>query len=174
MSRIRIGVDVGGTKIEALALDLDGLELARYRVPTPCDYRETITAIVHLVAQIESKLGSATVGVGIPGCIPASLGLVKNANTMWLNGLPFDRDLSCALEREVRVANDANCFAVSEATDGAAAGKEMVFGVILGSGCGGGIAVNGRIHAGMNSLGGEWGHIPLPWTKPGESPGPAC
>ena len=175
MSRIRIGVDLGGTKIEALALDASGVELARHRVPTPKgDYDGTLAAIASLVRRLEEEAGSGTVGVGIPGTIEAHSGLVKNANSTWLNGRPFDRDLSRVLEREVRVANDANCLVVSEATDGAAAGLEMVFGVILGTGCGGGIAIGGRVHAGRNGVSGEWGHNPLPWPTPEETPGPAC
>lgn len=173
---MRIGVDVGGTKIEALALDAEGRELARYRVDTPRgDYPATIAAIVGLVARLEEETGErATVGVGIPGTVEQSNGLVKNANSTWLNGEPFDKDLSAALGREARVANDANCFVVSEATDGAAAGVGVVFGVILGTGCGGGLALNGRVHAGPGGVAGEWGHNPLPWPKAEEFPGPHC
>ena len=173
---MRIGVDLGGTKIEALALDGEGHELARYRVDTPKgDYTGTIGAIAELVARLERELGQrGTVGVGIPGTVERANGLVKNANSTWLNGEPFDRDLSAALGRETRVANDANCFVVSEATDGAAAGVPVVFGVILGTGCGGGIALNGHVHAGRGGVGGEWGHNPLPWPEMDEFPGPQC
>jgi len=173
---IRIGVDVGGTKIEALAIAADGSELLRYRVPTPRgDYNATIGSVAALVSRLEQELLThATVGVGIPGTITRETGLVKNANSVWLNGRPFDRDLAKALARPVRCANDANCFAVSEASDGAAAGKSVVFAVILGTGCGGGIALNGHVHAGLNGVAGEWGHNPLPWPRAGEYPGPAC
>lgn len=175
-TKMRIGIDLGGTKIEALAIDEHGVELARYRIDTPRDdYGATITAMVALVRRLEKETGSAgTVGAGIPGSISSITGLVKNANSTWLNGRPLDRDLSTALGREVRVANDANCFAVSEATDGAAAGANVVFGVILGTGCGGGVAISDRVHAGPNGVGGEWGHNPLPWPKPEEYPGPLC
>jgi fructokinase len=175
-SKMRIGIDLGGTKIEALAIDDKGTELARHRVDTPRDdYQGTIMAMVELVRRLESETGRrGTVGAGIPGTISRISGLVKNANSTWLNGRPLDRDLAAALGREVRVANDANCFAVSEATDGAAAGAQVVFGVILGTGCGGGVAIGGRVHAGSNGVAGEWGHNPLPWPKPEEYPGPAC
>ncbi|WP_263373016.1 fructokinase [Granulicella aggregans] len=173
---MRIGIDLGGTKIEALALDREGKELLRYRVDTPRnDYPGTITAIAGLVRRLESETGSTgTVGAGIPGSVSRRTGLVKNANSTWLNGMPLAEDLSAELAREVRVANDANCLAVSEATDGAAAGHHVVFGVILGTGCGGGVAIDGSVHAGPNGVGGEWGHNPLPWPTPDESPGPAC
>jgi fructokinase len=173
---MRIGVDVGGTKIEAIALDQKGVELERIRVPTPKgDYAATITAVATLVRDLEKVTGqTGTVGVGIPGTIVASTGLVKNANSTWLNGQPLQHDLSLALNREVRCANDANCFAISEATDGAARGFEVVFGVIFGTGCGGGVSINGRVHAGPNGLGGEWGHTPLPWATAEESPGMLC
>jgi fructokinase len=173
---MRIGIDLGGTKIEALAIDKMGKELVRHRVDTPReDYDATIAAIAGLVRRIERETGNrGTVGAGIPGCVSSVTGLVKNSNSTWLNGRPVDRDLSAALEREVRVANDANCLAVSEATDGAAAGKKVVFGVILGTGCGGGVAIDGHVHAGPNGVGGEWGHNPLPWVQPEELPGPEC
>ena len=173
---IRIGVDLGGTKIEFVALQRDGTELHRHRIATPrFDYDATVRAIADGVKDIEKKLGkSASVGVGIPGTVSKKTGFVKNANSTWLNGKPFDKDLSHALGREVRCANDANCLAVSEATDGAGAGKHMVFAVILGTGCGGGIAVNGRVHSGSNGVAGEWGHNTLPWTRPEEFPGPPC
>jgi fructokinase len=173
---MRIGIDLGGTKIEALALDREGKELLRYRVDTPRnDYPGTIAAIAGLVRRLESETGSTgTVGAGIPGSVSRRTGLVKNANSTWLNGMPLAEDLSAELAREVRVANDANCLAVSEATDGAAAGHHLVFGVILGTGCGGGVAIDGTVHAGPNGVGGEWGHNPLPWPSADESPGPAC
>ncbi len=173
---MRIGIDVGGTKIEALAMDDSGAELARRRVDTPRgDYDGTIAAIVDLVEHLEGELGRVgTVGVGMPGSVRAATGLLKNANSTWLNGRAFEKDLSAAMKREVRLANDANCLAVSEATDGAAAGARMVFAVILGTGCGGGLAFDGRVHAGPNGVAGEWGHTALPWALPDESPGPAC
>lgn len=173
---MRIGIDLGGTKIEALALSDDGRELARHRVSTPRhDYEATVAAMVGLVQRLEQETGATgTVGAGIPGSIRASTGLIKNANSTWLNGRPLREDLSHAMQREVRLANDANCLAVSEATDGAARGRHMVFAVILGTGCGGGIAIDGRVHAGPNGVGGEWGHNPLPWPQPQELPGPLC
>ena len=173
---MRIGVDVGGTKIEGIALDPQGVELRRIRVATPKgDYAATLAAVTGLVRELElATAQTGTVGVGIPGTIVASTGLVKNANSTWLNGQPMQKDLSAALHREVRCANDANCFAISEATDGAARGYEVVFGVIFGTGCGGGVSINGRVHAGPNGLGGEWGHTPLPWATAEEMPGTLC
>jgi fructokinase len=173
---IRIGVDLGGTKIEFVALERDGRELHRHRIATPrFDYEATVRAVMKAVEGIEKELGrSATVGVGIPGTISTKTGLVKNANSTWLNGTPFDKDLTRALGREVRCANDANCLAVSEARDGAGAGKHVVFAVILGTGCGGGIALDGRVHSGSNGVAGEWGHNTLPWMRAEEFPGPAC
>jgi fructokinase len=175
-AEIRIGIDLGGTKIEALAIDNQGVELARHRIDSPQnDYMATIDAMAGLVYRLEREIGrTGTVGAGIPGSVSGKTGLVKNANSTWLNGQPLHRDLSVALDREVRVANDANCLAVSEATDGAAAGKRVVFGVILGTGCGGGVAFNGQVHAGPNGVAGEWGHNPLPWQQPEECPGPLC
>ncbi|MDT0633122.1 ROK family protein [Rubrivirga sp. S365] len=171
---MRIGVDLGGTKIEALALGAGGAERVRRRVPTPRDYDGTVEAVGALVEAVEHEAGGAgTVGVGIPGVVDRD-GLVKNANSVWLNGRPFDRDLGARLGREVRVMNDANCFALSEATDGAAAGAEVVFGVILGTGVGGGVVVSGRPLVGPNRIAGEWGHTPLPWPRDAERPGPAC
>jgi fructokinase len=173
---MRIGVDLGGTKIEAVALARDGQELARQRLATPRhDYDATLQAIATLVTALERATGATgTVGVGMPGTLSPATGLVKNANSTWLNGRPFDRDLATALGREVRCANDANCFALSEATDGAASGARVVFGVIVGTGTGGGIVVDGRVLTGPNAIAGEWGHIPLPWPKDEERPGPAC
>jgi fructokinase len=173
---MRIGIDLGGTKIEALAIDDAGFELVRHRVATPRDdYPGTLEAMAGLVRRIEQETGqSATVGAGIPGTISGITGLVKNANSTWLNRQRLREDLSVELSREVRIANDANCLAISEATDGAAAGKSVVFGVILGTGCGGGIAFNGRVHDGRNGVAGEWGHNPLPWASGSELPGPLC
>jgi len=180
--RIRIGIDLGGTKIEGLALDETGEELARLRIPTPQhDYAGTVQAIKSVVEDLERRIGgirsdreAASVGVGIPGTIVRATGLVKNANSTWLNGRPFEQDLSTAMGRPVRCANDANCLAVSEATDGAAAGARVVFAVILGTGCGGGIAVNSLVHVGPNGVAGEWGHNPLPWATEDELPGAHC
>jgi fructokinase len=174
--RYRIGIDLGGTKIEAIALAPDGRELLRQRVPTPKeDYRGTVAAIAGLVAKVEAELGEpATVGVGMPGAISPATGLVKNANSTWLNGQPFDRDLAAAVGRELRLENDANCLAVSEATDGAAAGEPLVFGVIIGTGVGGGIAFRGEAWRGANAIAGEWGHIPIQTPRDDERPGPAC
>ncbi|MCH2395976.1 ROK family protein [Oceanibaculum sp.] len=174
---MRIGIDLGGTKIEIAALDeADGAVLARERIATPRgDYDATIAAIRDLVAGMEARLGrGGTVGIGIPGAISPASGLVKNANSTWLIGRPFDRDLEVALGRPVRLANDANCFALSEAVDGSAAGAAIMFGVILGTGVGGGIVVNGRVLTGANAISGEWGHNPLPWPEDTERPGPAC
>jgi fructokinase len=173
---VRIGIDLGGTKIEGIALDAAGTELQRFRIATPRgDYDGTVAAIRGVVQELEERTGeTGSVGVGIPGTVVALTGLVKNANSTWLNGRPFEHDLSVALAREVRCANDANCFAISEATDGAAAGAGVVFGVIVGTGCGGGVAINGHVHAGRNGIGGEWGHMPLPWASQDEFPGPEC
>ncbi|HYL84253.1 MAG TPA: fructokinase [Candidatus Angelobacter sp.] len=173
---VRIGVDLGGTKIEFVALERDGAESHRHRIATPrFDYEGTVRAIADGVREMEKILGrSASVGVGIPGTVSGKTGLVKNANSTWMNGKPFDKDLSRALAREVRCANDANCLAVSEATDGAGTGKHIVFAVILGTGCGGGVAVDGRVHNGLNGVAGEWGHNTLPWMRADEFPGPPC
>lgn len=173
---MRIGIDLGGTKIEGIALDDDGRERARLRVGTPSgDYDGTLSRIAGLVGDLERRAGPArTIGVGIPGAISPASGLVKNANATWLNGRRLDHDLSRQLGRPVRIANDANCFAVSEAMDGAAAGAAVVFGVILGTGVGGGIVVGGRVLAGANAIAGEWGHNPLPWPDEEERPGPPC
>ncbi len=172
---MHFGIDLGGTKIELIALAEDGEEILRKRVPTPRVYQGTLAAIADLIHEAEVNLGiTASLGVGIPGVISPFTGLVKNANSTWINDHPLDKDLSRLLNREVRVANDANCFAVSEATDGAAAGKGLVFGIILGTGCGGGIAVNGKVHGGGNGIGGEWGHNPLPWMTPEEHQSTRC
>src|SRR5260370_17522610 len=173
VDKVRIGIDLGGTKIEFVALERDGRELHRHRAPTPRNnYDGTIQAIREGVEQIERELArSATVGVGIPGTISQITKNVKNANSTWMNGRPFDRDLGTALQREVRCANDANCLAVSEATDGAGAGKRVVFAVILGTGCGGGGAFDGGVPNGRNSVaGGERGPPPPPPTSPGFTP----
>jgi fructokinase len=172
---MRIGIDLGGTKIEAIAID-GSSELLRRRIAAPRgDYAATIAAVRDLVASIEREVGTkGTVGVGIPGAISRVSGLVKNANSTWLIGHAFDRDLEHALDRPVRVTNDANCFALSEATDGAAQGMQTVFGVILGTGTGGGLVVNGRVLEGRHRIAGEWGHNPLPWPQNGENPGPPC
>ncbi len=167
---MRIGIDLGGTKIEGIALASGGAELARLRLPTPRDsYASTITAIRDLVSQLKAESGqSGSVGIAIPGAISPATGLIKNANSTWLNGRPFDRDLAEALGQPVRLANDANCFALSEAVDGAAAGFRVVFGVILGTGCGGGIIIDGQPLIGAHAIGGEWGHNPLPWPTTAE------
>lgn len=173
---MRIGIDIGGTKIEAAALDRAGaVRLARRR-PTPAgDYPATIAAVRALVLELEAALGRrAPVGIGMPGVLSPATGLVKNANSTCLNGRPFDRDLEAALERPLRFANDANCFALSEATDGAARGARVVFGAILGTGVGGGIVIDGKPLLGVNAIAGEWGHSPLPWPADDERPGPPC
>lgn len=173
---VRIGVDLGGTKIEAVALAADGGERVRRRIDTPRgDYDGTIAAIVDLVAAVERETGTrGTVGVGMPGSISPATGLVKNANSTWLIGRALHLDLERALGRPVRVANDANCFALSEAADGAAAGARVVFGAILGTGTGGGIVVDGHVLVGPNAIAGEWGHNALPWPDRTEWPGPPC
>jgi fructokinase len=173
---MRIGVDLGGTKTEALALGPDGDELRRQRIATPRDdYAATIDAIVRLVEGFERDLGRrGTVGIGIPGAVSPATGLIKNANSTWLNGRPLGEDLERALARPVRLANDANCFALSEATDGAAAGANVVFGVIVGTGTGGGLVVSRQVVVGANAIAGEWGHNPMPWPEADEWPGPAC
>ncbi len=173
---IRIGIDLGGSKTEAVALAEDGWELLRRRRMTPRhDYQATLQTIVELVQEFEAELGEqGSVGVGIPGAISPASGCVKNANSTWLNGMPLDRDLEQLLGRPVRLSNDANCFAVSEAVDGAAAGAEVVFGVIVGTGTGGGVVIHGKPLTGPNAIAGEWGHNPLPWPRADELPGPAC
>ncbi|MGE0252473.1 MAG: ROK family protein [Dongiaceae bacterium] len=174
---MRIGIDLGGTKTELIALDRkNGKELYRHRVPTPKDgYQAVIENIATLVNNAEETLGKkGSVGIGIPGTISRDTGKVKNANLLVLNGKPLDKDLEALLKRPIRVANDANCFAVSEAHDGAGAGAEVVFGVIIGTGCGGGVVVRGQAVGGINGVGGEWGHNPIPWPNKDEYPGPAC
>ena len=173
---MRIGIDLGGTKIEGIAIAGDGGERLRRRVAAPRgDYARTLDAVVSLVQDMERELGvHATVGVGIPGTISPATGLIKNSNSTWLIGHPLGADLPRLLDRPVRFANDANCFALSEATDGAAAGAGVVFGVIIGTGAGGGIVVNGRVLVGANAIAGEWGHNPLPAPRDDERPGPAC
>jgi fructokinase len=172
----RIGVDLGGTKIEVAAIDRDGKFRARRRTATPTgDYDGTVAAVAALVHGIDAELDAdMTVGVGIPGTLVARTGLVKNANSTCLIGRPLGHDLSTAIGREVRLANDANCFALSEASDGAAAGCSNVFGVILGTGVGGGVVIDGRIVVGANAIAGEWGHNKLPWPRLDELPGPPC
>ncbi|MGE0701211.1 MAG: ROK family protein [Hyphomicrobiaceae bacterium] len=176
MSGLRIGIDLGGTKIEGVVLAADGSERARRRIAAPQgDYRATVAALSDLVAGLEQAVGdTATVGVGMPGSISPATGLVQNANSVWLNGRPLKADLEARMGRELRLANDANCFAVSEAADGAGAGAASVLGIILGTGCGGGIVAGGRIVDGPRGIGGEWGHNPLPWMTADEHPGPTC
>jgi len=171
---VRVGIDLGGTKIEGIALD-GSTEVARLRVDTPRgDYHATLAAIVNVVADLERRTGTrATVGIGIPGTVSYA-GLVKNANSTWLLGTPLRADLEQRLARDVRIANDANCFVVSEAADGAAQGAAVVFGVIVGTGTGAGISVHGRVLTGPNGIAGEWGHNPLPWAIGEETPGPHC
>lgn len=173
---MRIGIDLGGTKIEALALSAEGRELERIRIATPReDYLGTLEAITSLVWRLERELGeSGTVGVGIPGTIVRATGLVKNANSTWLSGMPLEQDLSLHLGRPIRCENDANCLAISEASDGNGAGHQVVFAAILGTGCGGGLAIRARVHEGCNGVAGEWGHNSLPWPREDEFPGPAC
>jgi fructokinase len=188
--RMRIGIDLGGTKIEGIALGGDGRERARRRLPTPRgDYERTLSTIAALVAELERACPAQAadepsprrraeaplpVGIGIPGSLSPTTGLVRNANSTWLNGRPLDRDLEARLGRPVRIANDANCFALSEAVDGAGAGARVVFGVIIGTGTGGGVVVDGAVLEGPNRIAGEWGHNALPWPEAGEWPGPAC
>jgi fructokinase len=174
--RPRIGIDLGGTKIEGMLLDDRGALLRSLRVATPRhDYAATIDAVAELVEQLERDVGTPlSVGVGTPGAISPASGLIKNANSVWLNGRPLAHDLERRLERPVRLANDADCFALSEATDGSGAGAAVVFGVILGTGVGGGIVVGGRLVAGPNAVAGEWGHNPMPWPREAEWPGPEC
>ena len=178
---LRIGIDLGGTKIEGLALGRDGAEVARRRIETPNDYEQTLLAIEGLISFLDDKASvvsgqqiRGSVGVGIPGTLSPATGLVKNSNSTWLNGQAFDKDLEAIMGRPIRVMNDANCFALSEATDGAGVGAAVVFGVILGTGVGAGIVVEGHVLEGHQGIGGEWGHNSLPWPKDGEWPGPDC
>jgi fructokinase len=173
---MRIGIDLGGTKIEGLVLDSGGAETARMRVPTPGNsYEDTLKGVIDVVAELERRAGQrCTVGIAHPGAVSPATGLIKNANSTRLNGKPMKADLERALGREVRMQNDANCFAVSEASDGAAARLGIVFGVILGTGVGGGVVIDGRPLTGAQAVGGEWGHNPLPHPTDGERPGPRC
>lgn len=173
---LRIGLDLGGSKIEGILMSPGATELARYRVATPRnDYAATIAAIVDLTARLMQGItAGARIGIAVPGSISPLTGLMQNANSTWLNARPFDRDLAVALATPVRLANDANCFALSEAIDGAAEHARIVFGLILGTGCGGGLVVNGRLLDGPRGIGGEWGHNPLPWATPDEYAGPHC
>jgi fructokinase len=182
---LRIGIDLGGTKIEIVALGEGGSEIWRRRAPTPAgDYNRTVLQIAELVSAAESALSRrGTVGIGIPGTISPATGLIKNANSVCLIGHPLDKDLAVALNRPIRIANDADCFALSEATDGAGAGAPSVFGVILGTGVGGGLVARGQLIQGVNAVAGEWGHNPLPWPREwrlagncaeDERPGPLC
>jgi len=176
VARFRLGIDLGGTKIEILALDAQGAERFRERVPTPQgDYPATLRAIATLVENAERALGaSATVGIGTPGSISRATGLLRGSNSVCMNGQPIRRDLEQVLGRPVRITNDANCFALSEASDGAGQGANVVFGVILGTGVGGGVVVGGRVLDGPNAIAGEWGHNPLPWPRDDERPGDYC
>ena len=173
---MRIGVDLGGTKIEIIALDDSGAPLLRRRVPTPAgDYSGTVRAIAELVRSAQAQIGVfASVGIATPGALSPQTGLLRNSNSVVLNGKPLDRDLADALGQPVRLENDANCLAISEATDGAGAGSRVVFAAILGTGVGGGIVIEGRILTGLNRIGGEWGHNPLPWATENERPGYRC
>ena len=173
---IRIGVDFGGSKIEAAALDTQGRFQARVRAGSPGSYEDSLEVVRDLIADAERQAGvrGASIGVGIPGSPSPASGLIRNANTTHLNGRPLQTDMQRVLARPVRLANDANCFALSEATDGAGADAHVVFGVIIGTGCGAGVTVDRRVLAGRNAIAGEWGHTPLPWPGPDELPGPAC
>lgn len=172
---IQIGIDFGGTKIEAAALAEDGRFLARRRTPNPGSYHASIEVVSELVKQIEGDIGAqGTVGIGMPGSVAPRTNVLRNANTVWLNGRNFRADVEQVLQRTVRLANDANCLALSEAVDGAAAGARTVFAVIIGTGCGGGLVIDGRLVEGANGIGGEWGHMPLPWAAGDELPGPEC
>ena len=173
---MRIGIDMGGTKIEAIALDYHGQVLASYRIATPRDdYQATLSSIVELVARLEAETSRrGTVGVGIPGILSSRTGLVTHSNATWLINRPFDHDLQTSLGRSVRIANDAYCFVLSEALDGAGSHAQVVFGATLGSGCGGALVIDRKPYLGMNAMAGEWGHMPLPWPKEDERPGPLC
>jgi fructokinase len=172
---MRIGIDLGGTKIAIVVLTDEGVVRWERRVATPRgDYDATLATIAGLVREAEREVGQCRIGIGIPGALSAATGLVKNANSVWLIGRPLRQDLEATLGKSVRLANDANCFAMSESADGAAAGEEVVFGVILGTGVGGGLVVRGEVVDGVNGIAGEWGHNPLPWPDDDERPGPAC
>lgn len=176
MENYRIGVDLGGTKIEVIALDQQGEEVCRQRVSTPKDdYQKILLTLADLVEEVEQGLDQvASIGIGTPGAISPATGLLKNSNTVCMNGQPVKKDLVSLLGREIRIANDANCFALSEAIDGAAAGKKVVFGVIVGTGTGGGVIINQNLLTGRHAIGGEWGHNPLPWPTEAERDGPEC
>lgn len=176
---LRIGIDLGGTKTEIIALDAEGNERLRRRAPTPRDdYPAIIDLIAGLVVDTEAACGvhagTARVGIGTPGSLSTRTGLLRGSNSVCMNGMPVKRDLEARLARPVAMANDANCFALSEATDGAARGADVVFGVILGTGVGGGLVIHGRLLEGRNAIAGEWGHNPLPWPRDDERPGPVC
>ena len=173
---MRIGIDLGGTKIEAIALDEQGHELFRKRVATPSgDYQGTLQAIADLISDVETATSQqGSIGIGTPGALSPATGLLRNSNSVCMNGMPVKQDLEALVKRPVRMVNDANCFTLSEATDGAAAGADVVFGVIVGTGTGGGVVVNGHVLTGPNAIAGEWGHNPLPWPKDDERPGPQC
>jgi fructokinase len=173
---IRVGVDFGGTKIEAAVLDRDGRFLARLRAPSPPTYEDALAVVHGLVSEVERQAGARApaVGLGIPGSVSPASGLIRNANSTHLNGRPMQADLEQVLGRPVRLANDANCLALSEAVDGAGAGARVVFAAILGTGCGGGVAIDRKVITGRNAIAGEWGHTPLPWPRANETPGPLC
>jgi len=172
---IRLGIDLGGTKIEALAIDETGAELARNRIATPRGYEAGLSAIAELVTGLEQTFGAAMrVGIGHPGSLSPATGLMRNANSTWLNQQPFKVDLEARLDRPIRLANDADCFALSEAVDGAGRDFKTVFGVIIGTGVGGGLVIDRKLHTGPQSIAGEWGHNPLPWMTPEEFPGTPC
>jgi len=173
---IRIGIDLGGTKIEGIALDDAGNELLRHRVSTPAGYYSaTLQAIADLLAYMEARTEVVnSIGIGAPGAISPATGLLRNSNSVCMNGKPLKEDLQSLLKRKINMANDANCFALSEATDGAAKGASIVFGVIIGTGTGAGVVINGQVLTGANAICGEWGHNPLPWPQPVELPGPRC
>jgi fructokinase len=173
---MRIGIDLGGTKIEAVVLDIDATESCRKRILTPQgDYQATLTAVADLVVALEAEVGQqCSVGIGMPGSVSRATGRVKNSNSVCLNGQPLHRDLETLLDRRLQFSNDADCFALSEATDGAARDEAVVFGVIVGTGTGGGVVVNGKLVTGPNGIAGEWGHNPMPWPQQDELPGPEC
>jgi fructokinase len=171
---MRLGIDLGGTKIEGAVLDATGAIIARKRIPTPGDYDGVLEALADLVGQLSAAGELASIGIGMPGSISPRDGMARNSNTTFINGMPFQADVETALGRPVKLENDANCFALSEAVDGAAAGAKVVFGAILGTGCGGGLVVEGKVLKGANGIGGEWGHVSLPWSRPEEHPGPRC